>query len=329
MDINRLPKTELHLHLDSSLSYDAVRKLDPSISRQEFFNAFVAPPKCTDLNDYLKRVEKQVDLLQTEYSLKLAAEGLVGMLEEDNVIYAEVRFAPLLHTRNGLQPHAIVETVLKTLENTGTATQLNLILCNLRYFSEAQSMETAKLVEEYRDSPVAGLDLAGNEKGFSLDEHIAAYRFAQEHNLHRTAHAGEACGPESVRETLEKLQPARIGHGVRSFEDLDLLDDLKEKNIHLEVCPTSNIQTNVYDTYSDHTIDKLFEKGLSLSINTDGRTTSNVSLSEEYEKLQETFGWGKEHFFKCNLNALEAAFITDEKKAKLEKKLREGYMEHG
>ncbi|HKL17345.1 MAG TPA: hypothetical protein VJ905_00180, partial [Halalkalibaculum sp.] len=86
-----------------------------------------------------------------------------------------------------------------------------------------------------------------------------------------------------------------------------------------------NIQTNVYDTYSDHTIDKLFEKGLSLSINTDGRTTSNVSLSEEYEKLQETFGWGEEQFFKCNLNALEAAFISDDEKAHLKKRIKEGY----
>lgn len=325
MNIKQVPKIELHLHLDSSLSYNAVRKLDPGITKDDFSKAFVAPPKCTDLKDYLKRVERQVDLLQTEYSLKLATEELVHMLEEDNIIYAEIRFAPLLHTRNGLDPRIIVETVLKTIEQKHSNLKINLILCNLRYFSEDQSMETARLVKEYRDSNVVGIDLAGDEKGFSLKNHIPAYRFAMENKLHRTAHAGEAGGPVSVRETLEKLKPARIGHGVRSFEDFDLLNNLIEHNIHLEICPTSNIQTNVYERYSDHTIDKLFQKGISLSVNTDGRTTSNLSLSEEYEKLQETFGWDKDHFLKCNLNAVEAAFIPFDKKARLKDRLREAY----
>ncbi|NGP77340.1 adenosine deaminase [Balneolaceae bacterium YR4-1] len=329
MDINRLPKTELHLHLDSSLSYEAVKKLDPSISRQDFLDTFVAPPKCNDLNDYLKRVEKQVDLLQTLHSLKLAAEGLLEMLEEDNVIYAEIRFAPLLHIRNGLKPHDIVETVLDTFKNAETDIEINLILCNLRYFSEKQSLQTATLVKDFSDRSVVGLDLAGDEKGFPLDNHIAAYRFADKHDLHKTAHAGEACGPESVRETLEKLHPTRIGHGVRSYEDPNLLELLKEKRIHLEVCPTSNIQTNVYDTYADHTIDKLFSEGLSLSVNTDGRTTSNVSLTQEYKKLHETFGWGEEQFLQCNLNAIDAAFITGEKKTDMIQKIQHGYMGHG
>lgn len=325
MDINRLPKTELHLHLDSSLSFDAVRKLDPTVSREEFFDTYVAPPKCNDLKDYLKRVEKQVDLLQSLHSLELATEGLLEMLEKDNVIYAEVRFAPLLHIRNGLKPHSIVETVLDTIENAGSDIHLNLILCNLRHFSEEQSMQTATLIRDFKDRSVVGLDLAGDEKGHSLQQHIAAYRFAVNHGINRTAHAGEACGPYSVKETLEKLHPTRIGHGVRSCEDPQLLDLLKEKNIHLEVCPTSNIQTNVYDSYTDHTIDQLYKRGLSLSINTDGRTTSNVSLTQEYDKLQETFGWGKEHFLHCNLNALDAAFTTDEEKAKLKKRIRDGY----
>lgn len=329
MNLEQVPKIELHLHLDSSLSYDAVRKLDPSITKQDFTDAFVAPPKCTDLKDYLKRVEQQVDLLQTEYSLKLAAEELIKMLKEDTIIYAEIRFAPLLHTRNGLQPRKIVETVLDSIEGIQSDLELNLILCNLRYFSETQCMETAELVKEYEDRKVVGLDLAGDEKGFSLESHIPAYRFAMNSNIHRTAHAGEACGPESVKETLEKLKPTRIGHGVRSFEDPDLLNELRERNIHLEVCPTSNIQTNVYKTYSDHTVDKLYNDGISLSINTDGRTTSNVSLTEEYMKLHETFGWGSEHFLRCNLNAAEAAFISTDKKSKLKDRLREGFIEHG
>lgn len=328
MDLKQAPKIELHLHLDSSLSYEAVQKIDPAISRQDFKEVFVAPQKCLNLKDYLKRVARQVELLQTSFSLQLATEGLLKDLEADNVIYAEIRFAPLLHTKKGLIPQVIVETVLETIESSGTDAEINLILCNLRNFSEAQNMQTVKLIDQFKNRRVAGLDLAGDEKGFPLDDHIKAYDYASHNNIPRTAHAGEAGGPDSVWETLEKLKPSRIGHGVRSYEDLDLLKYLKEHNIHLEVCPTSNIQTNVYDSYTDHTIDRLYKEGISLSINTDGRTTSNVSLTEEYLKLQETFGWGSEHFLRCNLNAVDAAFTPENTKEKLRKIISNNYSNH-
>lgn len=325
MNLKQVPKIELHLHLDSSLSYDVVQKLDPAISEKEFRDSFVAPAKCHDLKDYLTRVARQVDMLQTRESLKLATEGLIQKLEDDNVIYAEIRFAPLLHIRKGLKPEKVVEIILDTFEVSSTKIRLNLILCNLRNFSNEQNMQTARLVNQFKNDRVVGLDLAGDEKGFSLKEHINAYEYALNHGLHRTAHAGEACGPHSVRETLNLLKPARIGHGVRSSEDPALIDLLKEKNIHLEICPTSNIQTDVYDTYTDHTIDRLYENGVSLSINTDGRTTSDVSLTEEYQKLQRAFGWGKEHFLQCNLNALDAAFTSENTKEKLSKVISNGY----
>ena len=325
MNLNQVPKIELHLHLDSSLSYEAVQKINPAISKQDFKEVFVAPQKCLNLKDYLKRVARQVELLQTSYSLQLATEGLLKDLEADNVIYAEIRFAPLLHTRRGLVPQVVVETVLETIESSGTDTEINLILCNLRNFSEAQNMQTVKLIEHFRNSRIAGLDLAGDEKGFPLDEHIKAYDYAGQNNIPRTAHAGEAGGPDSVWECLKKLKPSRIGHGVRSYEDPDLLKYLKENSVHLEVCPTSNIQTNVYGSYSDHTIDRLYKEDISLSINTDGRTTSNVSLTEEYRKLQEIFGWGKEHFLQCNLNAIDASFTSDSTKEQLSKIISKGY----
>lgn len=325
MNVKQVPKIELHLHLDSSVSFEVIRQIQPAMSKKEFQEAFVAPPKCNNLPDYLSRVANQVELLQSKVSLKLATEGLIRQLEEDNIIYTEIRFAPLLHTKNGLQPQEIVEVVNETLETSSSDMIINIILCNLRDFSEAQSLQTAELVKQFSQSRVVGLDLAGDENGFPLDNHIKAYRFAREHDLPRTAHAGEACGPQSVRETLKQLRPTRIGHGVRSFEDLALIDLLKEENIHLEVCPTSNIQTNVYDTYADHTIDRLYEEGVSLSINTDGRTTSNVSLTEEYQKLQRAFGWGKKHFLQCNLNALDAAFTSESTKEKLSKVISKGF----
>lgn len=326
-DFKELPKVELHLHLDSSLSYETVQQIEPGITKKEFNDRFIAPPKCHNLPDYLTRVANQVDLLQTIHSLKLATESLIRQLKRDNVIYAEIRFAPLLHTRKGLTGREVLHVVSEVLQTNSKDSDLNIgiIVCCLRSFSEEQSMQTAQLAHEFKNRNVVGIDLAGDEKGFSLNKHRKAFQFAREHNIPRTAHAGEACGPESIWETLELLEPTRIGHGVRSTEDKELLIYLKENDIHLEICPTSNIQTDVYAAYSNHTVSRLFEEEISLSINTDGRTTSNVNLSDEYEKLHDIFGWTKERFVKCNLNALESAFISKSKGSKLKRLLTEVY----
>lgn len=328
-DFKLLPKVELHLHLDSSLSFEAVKKIRPVITKPQFRKLFVAPPKCKNLPDYLSRVSNQVDILQTEDSLKIASETLQQQLAIDNVIYAEVRFAPLLHTREGLSARKVLEIVTDTFRkqkaSTNNGPEIRIIVCSLRNFSAKKSTQSAELAVAFKKRGVVGFDLAGDEKGFPLDNHIKAYQLAGEHDISKTAHAGEAAGPESVWDTIKKLKPTRIGHGVRSYEDPELINFIKTEKIHLEVCPTSNIQTNVYDTHSDHTIDKLYEEGISVSINTDGRTTSNVSLADEYRKLHHTFGWNQEHFLQCNLNALDAAFIPEKEKEKLKPILKAGY----
>ena len=171
------------------------------------------------------------------------------------------------------------------------------------------------------------MDLAGDEAGYPLDAHIPAFHYAAEHNIARTAHAGEASGPQSVWDTLKHLRPTRIGHGVRSSEDDALLDVLKAQHIHLEVCPTSNIQTNMYESYADHPIDMLYKRGISLSVNTDTRTITPITLTQEYEQLHTAFGWGKEQFLQCDLAALQAAFLSEEKKRSVEQRLREAFAE--
>jgi len=129
-----------------------------------------------------------------------------------------------------------------------------------------------------------------------------------------------------VWETLQNFKNQRIGHGVRSVEDPKLLAYLKENNIHLEICPTSNIQTNVFDKIENHSINQIYNSGISIGINTDARTISNISLSDEYETLAKVFNWGKEHFLKCNLDAIEHAFISKEKKENLKKQILDGYL---
>jgi adenosine deaminase len=327
MSLQSLPKIELHLHLDCSLSRRLAGRLDPSVSRDAFDRNFIAPPKCRDLADYLTRARSGVQLLQSREALSLAVEDLFAQLQDDGVIYAEIRFAPLLHLERGLAPEAVVETVDRATEAASRATgiEARLILCTLRHFSELQSLETVHLGKAFQGSRVAALDLAADEAGFPLDAHCRPFAFAAAHGLERTAHAGEACGPASVRETLALLAPSRLGHGVRSIEDPALVERLARERIHLEVCPTSNVQTGVCESYSDHPVDRLFRAGVSLGINTDARTISDVTLSEEYANLQTAFGWGPAHFRRCNLDALEAAFLPPTAKGPIRARLLAAY----
>ena len=321
--IRRLPKVELHLHLDCSLSYAAVSRLDPSVSREEFDSGFVAPRQCASLADFLTRAPRGFALLQSTDALRLATDDVFGQLESDGVIYAEIRFAPLLHLAGGLSPDDVVAGVDRATEACirSTGIEARLILCTLRHFTEEQSLRTAELVARFRGSRVVALDLAGDEAGFRLDAHIPAFRFAIDHGLHRTAHAGEAAGADSVRETLRALHPTRIGHGVRSVEDRTLVEHLKASRIHLELCPTSNEQTGAWRPYSDHPIDRLSREGLSLSISTDARTISNIDLLREYARLAETFGWSEADFLRCNRAALEAAFVDEPVRRRLMQRL--------
>lgn len=324
---NTLPKIELHLHLDCSLSYDIVKKIAPNITEDVYKASFIAPPKCTDLADYIERAISGVKLMQTKEQLKLVTLDLFDQLKKDNVIYAEIRFAPLIHLDKGLTPEEVVETVndAMTIGMETSGVKAGLILCTLRHFSEEQSMRTIKLVEQFKGTNVVGFDIAADEAGFPIANHVTAFQRAKRKNISCTAHAGEAKGPESVWETLNNLYPKRIGHGVRSYEDKNLVNFLKEKNIHLEVCPTSNIQTNVYDRLEDHKINEIYNEGLSMSVNTDARTISNTTLENEYTILKDKFGWTKMHFFKCNMEAIDHAFTSNEIKAEIKSKLIEAY----
>jgi adenosine deaminase len=306
-----IPKVELHLHLDCSLSYSAVARLDPFISREEYDAEFVAPPQCASLADFLTRAPRGFQLMQTRDALRLATEDLFQQLCADGIFYAEIRFAPLLHLLRGLSPEAVVEAVDRATEECIAATgiEARLILCTLRHFDATQSLATAHLVERFRGSRVAALDIAGDEAGYPLDAHVAAFRYAAERGLHRTAHAGEACGAQSVWETLRKLQPSRIGHGVRSIEDAELVEHLRRERIHLELCPSSNVQTRASASYAEHAVDRLYRAGVSLGISTDTRTITNVTLEQEYSRLLEHFAWGDEQFAACNREALRAAFV--------------------
>ena len=313
MDYKKLPKVELHLHLDCSLSFDVVSQIDPSVSYKDYSASFIAPAKCKDLADYLQRANKGLELMQTKEQLRLVTLDLFKQLKADHVIYAEIRFAPLLHTLKGLTGSEVVESVNRATEEGIKlyGVEANLILCTLRHYSKEQSLETVRLVEAFKNSNVVGFDIAGNEAGFPIDNHIEAFKYAHHLHIPCTAHAGEAKGAESIWETLLNFYPLRIGHGVRSIEDEKLLAHLKENNIHLEVCPTSNIQTDVFEQIEQHSANKLYEYGVSISINTDSRTISNVTLADEYTLMEKTFDWKKEHIKQCNMEAIKHSFASE------------------
>lgn len=319
MDYTSFPKIELHLHLDCSLSYKVTKQLDPSITYEQWKESFVAPAKCTDLADYITRAIKGFQLMQTREQLRLVTLDVFEQLKADNVIYAELRFAPLQHILKGLTPTEVVEAVNEAVMEgiATTGVEARIILCTLRHYSEAQSMETVELVKAFKGTMVTGFDIAADEAGFPIDNHIRAFEFARANNLHCTAHAGEARGADSVWETLKHFRPTRIGHGVRSAEDDKLLQFLKENDIHLEVCPSSNIQVNVFDKIENHPADRIYREGISMSLSTDARTITPVTLADEYHLLEMVFGWTVRHFRNCNLEAIKHAFVEESVKARL------------
>lgn len=287
-----LPKVELHLHLDCSLSYNVVKNLRPQILKHEYQEKFIAPEKCTNLTDFLKCTISGIELMQTEKELREVVKDLFVQLKRENIIYSEIRFAPIQHLAKGLAAEEVVEIVAETVREciNLTGIRAGIILCTLRHFNENQSIQTIKLVERFMgQTNIVGFDIAADEASYSIEAHKKAFKYAIKKEIPRTAHAGEARGAESVWETLRYFTPQRIGHGVRSIEDKELIELLIKKKIHLEVCPTCNIQTDIFSEYCDHPIDILYNSGVSVGINTDTRSLVNISLTDEYMKLVNVF----------------------------------------
>ena len=322
-----LPKIELHLHLDCSLSFDVVKQIDSNITLKDYKKLFQASPNCTSLKDYISCADRAIELMQTKENLELIVEDLFKQLKNDNVIYAEIRFAPLLHCNKNLTESEVVKIVSDSslLCSKKYEIDYGLILCTLRHYTKDQSIRTAKLVNDFSENGIVGFDIAADEAGYPIDNHIDAFDYVNQNKLNITAHAGEAKGPESIWETIEKLHATRIGHGVRCTEDNGLVDFLAKNNYHLEICLTSNLKTKTFNTYSEHTLNKIYDSSISLSLNTDGRTISNTTLSKEYLIAYKEFNWDLKKLKKTNLEAIKFSFSSEEIKDKLIKIINSSY----
>jgi adenosine deaminase len=201
-----------------------------------------------------------------------------------------------------------------------TGMKAGLIVCCLRHEPGERSLEIAKLAVNNRDK-VCALDLAGDEARYIGAPHAEAFALAKREGLRRTVHAGEAAGAESIREAIDVLGAERIGHGVRITESDELQDRAKAARLPLEMCPLSNVQTRAASSLPGHPIDRLFRKGLHVTVNTDCRTVSLTTITKEFQRLESTFHWGEAEFHQCQRNSVEAAFVTDEVRTDLMRRL--------
>lgn len=321
MDFRALPKLELHCHLDGCLRLETAREIAlatgvplPASLRQ----ALVAPEVCLDLGDYIRRIDFALELLQRPEDLFRLAEELMESWAAENVIYGEARFAPQLHSRSGMTMQQTLDEVHAGLASGQKkfGVRFGLIVCCVRHQPAELSLKVARLAEKNMDK-VCALDLAGDELRFGAANHRPAFELAEQAGLHRTVHAGEAAGAASVREALDLLHAERLGHGVRVEDPPQLLEELRRREMALDMCPKSNLQTCAVASLAAHPAPRLLRQGLRITISTDARTTSDSSVSQEFETLQRSHGWGPAEFWACQQNAAQAAFAPESVRAEL------------
>lgn len=305
-----IPKVELHLHLDGSVP---LYLLSNYLNQDATSNA-IAQDKCQNLADYLTKFDLPISYLKHKKNLKEASYQLSKNLEQDGVIYAEVRYAPNLLLSDELDLNETVKTILEgfSLGNV----KINLILCMMRNHSFTENLKIIELAEKYLNKGVCAIDLAGDEEHFPTSNFKELFKIAKDKNIPFTIHSGEVNIKNSLKSALS-FGTKRLGHGIQAINYKEILQDIKDKNILLEVCPTSNIQTNVIDTYKNHPIKQLKDQNILISINTDNRTVSNITLSNEYQKLNKYFNFTIKDFCQFNLNAINGSFLSPQEKEDL------------
>src|SRR3954469_25827526 len=323
--LRELPKAELHCHLDGSVRpatlLELAREYGVSMPKQtvaELTEALRADD-AENLEDYLRLFDTTISVMQTAEALERITYELAEDAVEDGVRYIEVRNAPILNVVKGLTLVEAIEAPLRGLRRAEKDFGITgrFIVIALRQFPAEHSLEMAKLAVEFKDDGVVAFDLAGGEKGNPASVHAPAFRYAREHNLAVTVHAGEGDGPESIRQAVHICGANRIGHGTRLIEDPDLTQYVNDRRIALEVCLTSNVQTRVADSYATHPLREYFDRGLNVTLNTDNRLMSATTLTDEYVHAAEHLGFTVEELAGIALNGFESAFLPWEERLML------------
>lgn len=334
-DLVSFPKVELHEHLDGSLRPSTILEL----ARQDGVRlpthdpealVRVLSPGPSSLETYLEAFSVTTSVMQNAAALRRIAFEMVEDWHRDSVVYGEVRFAPELHLAGGLTLEQVVEAVLRGLEDGRSAygVDTGLILCSMRH--APPTLATARLVLKYRNDGVVAFDIAGAEAPFRPSHHRAAFEFCAENLLATTCHAGEVTGPDYIREALVACRSLRIGHGVQLIQEWGPVPALPEapslsrwildRQIPLEVCLTSNIQTKACPGLEHHPFELFRQAGLAVTLNTDNRLVSSTSLSRELGLARKTWGLGPQDLTSLQLTSLAAAFCDRETKHRIRTK---------
>lgn len=324
--LRRLPKTDLHCHLDGSVRVETILELAekngirlPADDAEGLRNIVVAGELCRNLVDYLKAFDVTLSVMQNVESLSRIAFELVEDCAKENIRYIEVRYSPILHTRNGLRMTEIVDAV-----NDGLAAgerQFNVrtgvIICGMRNINPETSYRLAELAIAYKNRGVVAFDLAGAEEDYPAKKHQDAFFLILRNNVNCTLHAGESYGPESIHQAVHYCGAHRIGHGTRLKEDGDLLNYVNDHRIPLEICLTSNVQTRVTSEFTEHPLRFYYDYGLRTTVNTDNRLVSDTTISRELYLAHKHLGFSLEEIVDLIIFGFKSAFLPYRVKVKL------------
>ncbi len=314
------PKIELHCHLDGSLRPETVLELAKNLgiaegleSIENIRNELVAPADCDSLDTYLKRFDLPIKVLQTTEALERAAFELMEDAAKENVKYIEIRFAPQLHTSEGLCYEAIIESVVSGIRKGEANYEIrgNVILSYMRHCEEKGLFNLIQDGTPFLNKGVVGVDLCGGEgNGFAM-RFKEAVSYAKSLGYKVTIHAGETGISKNITDSIMILKADRIGHGVAMMQDLAALECVRENGIFVECCPTSNIQTKAVTDMMSHPANYYMKEGVSITINTDNRTVSETTMSCELESLANAFSWDREICRKIYKISVDAAFADE------------------
>ena len=335
--IARAPKVLLHDHLDGGLRPQTMidhalasgyTKL-PSYNPDELATWFVNACSSGTLELYLETFEHTISVMQTKEEIERVARECVLDLAADGVVYAEVRGAPELFTRKGLTLDQVIEATLEghkqgmaEAKAAGREIRVEVLLCALRQnnFSD----EVATKVVKYKGRGVVGFDIAGPEAGFPPTDHIKAFDYLRSNGAHYTIHAGEAFGVESIELAVRDCHAERIGHGIRLIDDIDfssstavlgsLAQEILDRQICLEMAPTSNLQTGGAASYETHQIGIMKKLGFNVTINTDNRLMSATSMIREVTEISRGYSWTIDDLHDVARNGIMSAFISEDEK---------------
>src|ERR1022692_2750615 len=335
--LRRVPKVLLHDHLDGGLRPATIVELAersgyqglPTTAPAEL-GVLISSAAAShgNLEAYLQTFRHTVGVMQTCDALVRVAAECAEDLAADGVVYAEVRFAPELHVTAGLSLDQVVEAVLEGFAagSAGRGIRVYALLTAMR--TAARSLEIAELAVRYRDIGVVGFDIAGAEAGSPPSRHLDAFQYVARENFHITIHAGEGFGLKSIWEAVQWCGAERLGHGVRIIDDIEISAEgtaplgrlagyVRDRRIPLEMCPSSNVQTGAVASIKDHPIGLLRDLSFRVTVNTDNRLMSGVSLSSEFHALTEAFGYGWADIEWLTVNAMKSAFAPFDERLRI------------